>query len=88
MIKRPWRWLELLIVPLFLAGGAFYLETRVESRQERIADERAKQAVLDSYLEKMQGLLLDRGLRESSEDSEVRSGCESDHNNSNERVRF
>ena len=82
--KTSWEWLELLIVPLFLAMGAFYLEARVESRQERIAadryeqeariaDERAKQDVLDNYLEKMQGLLLDRGLRESSEDSEVRS---------------
>ena len=82
--KTAWEWLELLIVPLGLAVGAFYLENRVENRQERIAteryeqersiaDERAKQDVLDSYLERMQELLLDRGLRESSEDSEVRS---------------
>lgn len=80
--KTSWEWLELLIVPLFLAGGAFYLETRVESRQERIAaeryeqetqisDEQAKQAVLDNYLEKMQGLLLDRELRDASIRSEV-----------------
>lgn len=82
--KTSWQWLELLIVPLFLAMGAFYLENRVEQRQERIATERykqeaeiadsqAKQEVLDSYLEKMQGLMLDRGLRDSLEDSEVRS---------------
>ncbi|MEL7071697.1 MAG: pentapeptide repeat-containing protein [Cyanobacteria bacterium J06581_3] len=82
--KSAWEWLELLIVPLGLAIGAFYLEDRVENRQERIAteryeqersiaDERAKQGVLDSYLDKMQGLLLDRGLRESAEGSEVRS---------------
>ena len=82
--KTSWEWLELLIVPLGLAIGAFYLDSQVEGRQERIAteryeqerniaDERAKQEILDSYLEKMQGLLLDRNLRKSSEDSEVRS---------------
>lgn len=71
--KTSWEWLELLIVPLGLAVGAFYLDSRVEVRQERIADERVKQEILDSYLEKMQGLLLDRSLRKSSEDSEVRS---------------
>ena len=71
--KTSWEWLELLIIPLFLATGAFYLESRVERRQESIADARAKQATLDNYLGKMQGLLLDKGLREASEDSEVRS---------------
>ena len=80
--KTSWEWLELLIVPLGLAIGAFYLENRVENRQERIAaeryeqerniaDERVNQSVLDGYLEKMQGLLLDRNLRKSPEDSEV-----------------
>lgn len=71
--KTSWEWLELLIVPLFLACGAFYIEARTKSRQERIAEEKTDQIVLDKYLEKMQGLLLDRGLRESSENSEVRS---------------
>lgn len=82
--KTSWEWLELLIVPLFLAAGAFYLENRVEQRQERIAteryeqeaeiaDARAKQETLDNYLEQMQTLLLDRDLRNAPEDSEVRS---------------
>jgi len=73
-----------LLIPLFLATGAFYLQNRVDRRQEiivaeryeqevRIADERAKQAILDSYLDNMQVLLLDKGLREASENSEVRS---------------
>jgi len=82
--KTSWEWLELLIVPVGLAVGAFYLETRVERRQEeiaatryeqelQIADARAKQETLDNYLEKMQELLLDRSLRDADEDSEVRS---------------
>ncbi len=79
--KTSWEWLELFIVPLFLAIGAFYLDNGVEQRQERIAaeryeqeasiaDDRARQEILDSYLEKMQELLLDRDLRESSENIE------------------
>ena len=82
--KTSWEWLELLIVPVGLAIGAFYLENRVEARQEQIAqaryeqeaqiaDAQAKQETLDNYLDKMQGLLLDRNLRGASEESEVRS---------------
>ena len=85
--KTSWEWLGLLIVPLvplFLAMGAFYLGSQVERRQEsiaaqryeqeaQIADTRAKQETLDNYLEKMQGLLLDRNLRKASEDSDVRN---------------
>ena len=76
--------MELLLIPLFLTVGAFYLENQVERRQERIAseryeqeaqiaDERAKQETLTSYFEQMRELLLSENLRESSEDSEARS---------------
>lgn len=82
--KTAWEWMELLIIPLILAVGAFYLENQVEERQEiaaerryeqeiKIADERSKQATLDSYFEQMEELLLDRSLRSSEENSEVRS---------------
>lgn len=71
--KTAWDWLELLVVPLGLAVGVFYLESRVENRQGSMADERVKQEVLDGYLEKMQELLLDRNLRGAEEESEVRS---------------
>lgn len=82
--RTSWEWLELLIIPLFLAGGAFYLEKQDEQRQERIAtkryeqefhiaDERAKQEVLAEYIKQMKELLLDKGLRESTTDSEVRT---------------
>lgn len=82
--KTSWEWMELLLVPMFFAGGAFYLESRIEKRQElaseerykqesQIADERSKQETLASYFEQMKELLLDRQLRESEEDSEVRS---------------
>ena len=82
--KTSWEWLELLIVPLLLAGGAFYIDNQGEKRQEAIADERyrnetalayerEKQETLNIYLEQMKELLLSENLRASSVDSEVRS---------------
>ena len=71
--KSSWQWLELLIIPVFLAIGAYSLENQADGRQAKIADARAKQETLDNYLEKMQGLLLDRNLRSAKEESEVRS---------------
>ncbi|MBE9062232.1 hypothetical protein [cf. Phormidesmis sp. LEGE 11477] len=69
--KTSWEWMELLLIPSFLAVGAFYLENQIERRQERIADERIKQETLTSYFEQMKELLLSENLRESSVDSEV-----------------
>ena len=82
--KTSWEWMELLIVPLFLALSAFYLENRVDRRQEiiaeerykqeqQIADEQSKQETLISYFSQMKELLLDRQLRKAEENSEVRS---------------
>jgi uncharacterized protein YjbI with pentapeptide repeats len=82
--KTSWEWLELLIVPVLLAGGAFYIDNQSEKRQEAIAseryenetdlaNERAKQETLNSYLEQMKELLLSEKLRTSPVDSEVRS---------------
>ena len=71
--KTSWEWMELLLIPLFLAVGAFFLERQTEQRQEYIVQEQAKQEALTSYFEQMQELLLSENLRRSPEDSEVRS---------------
>lgn len=82
--KTLWDWLQLLLVPLVLAVGGFYL-TRSENRyalqlQERQEQEtrkleaqRAQDAALQAYLDQMTHLLLHENLRKSSEDDEVRS---------------
>jgi uncharacterized protein YjbI with pentapeptide repeats len=54
--KRLWKWMDLLIVPATIAivgtvGGAFF--TR----------ERARDTALQTYLDKMSDLLIDKGLR-------------------------
>lgn len=71
--KTSWDWLDLLLVPVFLAVGAFYLENQAQVRQQRQLEDRNNQETLTSYFEQMKELLLERKLRQSDEDSEVRS---------------
>jgi Pentapeptide repeats (8 copies) len=87
-------WLELLIVPLALLVIGFVFTMQQNERQQRIEDQRARQAqkienqraeadrelqeqraqqdTLRAYLDQMGALLLDRDLRTSSENSDVR----------------
>ena len=81
--KTGWDWLELLVVPLVLAAGAFWFNSEQSARQleteeyraERqvAADElRAQEERLQAYLEQMGNLLIDEGLLDSQEDDETR----------------
>jgi uncharacterized protein YjbI with pentapeptide repeats len=81
--KTLWDWMELLIIPLFLAGGAFYLnrseretehlnaEKRVKLERE-IATDRQQEAALQAYLDRMAELLLANKLL-TTKDKEVRN---------------
>lgn len=71
--KRFWDYLELLIVPAALALGVYWLN-RAQSEREREAEaaqreralevenQRAQEAVLQAYLDRMSELLLDKNL--------------------------
>jgi len=76
--KTLWDWMQLLILPLFLAGGAFYLnrserEIEREATEKRaelergIAKDRQQEAALQAYLDKMSELLLENKLRTTAE---------------------
>lgn len=81
--KTLWEWLQLLIIPLVLAAGG-YLFTFTMSRNERKAADRHNQtereiaqdnqceAALQEYIDKMAELLLEKHLRESKPEDEVR----------------
>jgi len=71
--KTLWDWLQLLIVPLVLVIGGFLLTTLQDSRQRAIEDQRAQDTALQAYLDQMGNLLLEKDLRTSKEDSEVRT---------------
>lgn len=64
--KTLWDWLDLLIVPLFLAMAAFFLDNSRKRSEQRVETDRQRQAVLEEYFASMNGLLLERALKEPS----------------------
>src|SRR2546428_396578 len=56
--KTLWDWLDLLIVPVFLAGGAWFLDNSRKVSEARVEADRQRQATLDHYLEAIADMLL------------------------------
>lgn len=80
--KKLWDYLQLLIVPIFLAFGAYYLNqlsviradkaSEALSKSDRlIANSRYQQETLSNYLTEMTQLLLDKHLRGADKNNEV-----------------
>lgn len=81
--KTAWDWMQLLIVPIALAGIGYLFNHAESARDRKREDARARQAqfiaaenrrdqVLQDYLAKMDDLVLERRLRESRPASDVR----------------
>ena len=78
--KSGWNWLELLLVPLVLVGIGLLFEMQQAERENQraaaereLAEQRAQDEALQAYLDQMSSLLLEKDLRESKVDSEVRT---------------
>lgn len=71
--KTLWDLMELLIVPAVLAFGAFWFNREQRNSEQWIAKEHEEERLLQKYLDIMTELLLEKNLRASEEDSEVRS---------------
>jgi hypothetical protein len=78
--KTLWDLLQLLIVPLVLVGIGLLFEMQQAEREElrakaerELAEQRAQDEALQAYLDQMSSLLLEKDLRTSEEDSEVRT---------------
>jgi len=76
-------WLQLLIIPAVLAvGGYLFNYTTVRNEQKAtqqrdqterdIASDNQREAALQAYIDSMSGLLLEKNLRNSGDDDEVR----------------
>jgi hypothetical protein len=83
--KTLWDLLQLLIVPLALAGIGFWFTWQQDVRQQDLEDrraesaryveeQRAQDAALQAYLDQMSALLIDKNLR-TTEDSAVLSAA-------------
>jgi hypothetical protein len=82
--KTLWDWLQLLIVPVVLSLITVVFAWQQDIRQDQIenkraaaerevAKQRAQDEALQAYLAQVSGLLLERDLRASEGDSEVRT---------------
>ncbi|MEJ7786459.1 MAG: pentapeptide repeat-containing protein [Solirubrobacteraceae bacterium] len=78
--KTLWDWLQLLIVPLVLAAGAYGINSAQTSRdrtrederavqQDRIAAEGRREEALRAYLQQMSGLIADHDLQSDKDSS-------------------
>jgi hypothetical protein len=81
--KTLWDWMELLVIPAFLAGGAFFLNRSERNTERHLADDRAKlereiaidrqrEDALQGYLDRMEELLLEKKLL-TTRDTKVRN---------------
>lgn len=69
--KTLWDWLQLLIVPAVLSVAALWFSAAAEDRARQIEEARVMDGVLQSYLDQISALLLDRNLL-GAERAEVR----------------
>ncbi len=70
--KTLWDWMELLIVPAFLILGAKLLGDQRKNTEIDIEADRTRGAALQTYLDHMTELLLERDLRTSDKDEVLR----------------
>jgi uncharacterized protein YjbI with pentapeptide repeats len=82
--KTLWDWMQLLIVPLLLAGGGFLLNSNAQLRHAELVEEaqrerdeeaairRAQNEALRAYIDQMSRLIAEGHLIEGSEDSYFR----------------
>lgn len=81
--KSLWDWMQLLIIPIVLAGTVFLfnlamkrselaIEQQRYDREQMIAEDNQREELLQGYLDRMADLLLDKGLRSSKRKAEVR----------------
>ncbi len=71
--KTLWDWMQLLIIPAVLTTGAFLFNRAERTSEQAIALDNQQAATLQTYLDRMSELLLEKSLRTSKPDDEVRN---------------
>ncbi len=69
--KKLWDWLQLLIVPILLAIGAWWLNKSQKKSEQHIETDRQRQKALEDYFNCMTDLLLEKNLRDSRNNQEA-----------------
>lgn len=69
--KTLWDWLDLLIVPAILAGGALWFNSQAKKREEDRANDRYREEALQKYFDSMLEMLLKNDLARGNIDAAV-----------------
>lgn len=70
--KTLWDWLDLLVVPVVLAIGAFLLDGSRKRSEREVEADRQKQQTLDEYFAYISDLLLNKHLSEGASSNHAR----------------
>jgi uncharacterized protein YjbI with pentapeptide repeats len=70
--KTLWDWLGLLIIPAVLGFGAIWFNNQARKSEQAIAQDGAQEEALQRYLDTMQGLILDKRLKGTDSEKEIR----------------
>lgn len=70
--KSLWDWMELLIIPMVLALGAWWLRGEERKSEQRAALELDRRKLLETYFDRMQDLFLEHGLLKANSKDEIR----------------
>ncbi len=71
--KTLYDWLQLAIIPVVLVVGGFLLNNATGKTEREIALDKQRDDALQAYIDSMSTLLLEKDLRKSGEDAEVRN---------------
>jgi len=71
--KTLWDWMQLILIPAVLTLGAFLFNRAERSNQQAVALDNQRATALQTYLDRMSELLLEKNLRTSQTDDEVRT---------------
>lgn len=66
--KTLWQWMELLVVPAFIAFAAIALSEQRRSVELEVERDRSRESALQSYLDDMTELMLEKGLPGSGQE--------------------
>lgn len=71
--KTLWDWLQLLIIPAVLAVGGYLFNFAASRTEREIASDKQSEDALQAYIDKISELLLEKHLRQSQPEDEVRN---------------
>ena len=71
--KTLWDWMQLILIPAVLTLGAFLFNRAERSSEQAVALDNQRATALQTYLDRMSELLLEKNLRTSQADDEVRT---------------